>query len=171
MTEKILSQVQAAETGVFLRVQNITLRDKVRGCEILKALNVEPLLIRIERYQLCWSGHVSRMPHERLARHVRLEKPTGKRPRRRPRTRWSGYISDIAWSRLVVDPAELPEIAVDREVFRVLLRLLHPRPPRGKAGMKIGNCFPLTNHNIEHCPKHVAAMPFGNFHIINIKII
>jgi len=46
---------------------------------------------------------------------------TGKRPR------WRDYISDIAWSRLGVETAELSEIAVDREVFRVLLGLLPPR--------------------------------------------
>jgi len=34
------------------------------------------------------------------------------------------YISDLAWYRLGVEPPELSEIAVDREVFRVLLGLL-----------------------------------------------
>jgi len=43
--------------------------------------------------------------------------PTGKRLRRRPRTRLSDYISDVACSRLGVKPAELSEIAVDREVL------------------------------------------------------
>jgi len=41
-----------------------------------------------------------------------------------PRTRCSGFISNLAWSHLGVEPAELPEIAVDHEVFRVLLGLL-----------------------------------------------
>jgi len=36
-----------------------------------------------------------------------------------------------------VEPAELSEIAVDREVFQVFLGLQPPRPPRGKAGMKM----------------------------------
>jgi len=44
-----------------------------------------------------------------------------------PGTRWRDYISDLAWSRLDVEPTELPEIAVDRAVFRVLLGLLPPR--------------------------------------------
>jgi len=48
-------------------------------------------------------------------------KPTGKRPRGRPRDRWHEYISDLAWSRLGVEPVELLEVAVDCEVFRVLL--------------------------------------------------
>ena len=58
---------------------------------------------------------------------------TGKRPRCRPRTRWRDCISDLAWSRLGVEPVELSEIAVDCEVFRVFLRLLPPRLSQGKA--------------------------------------
>jgi len=53
--------------------------------------------------------------------------PTGKWSGFRPRTRWRDYISDLARSRLGVEPAELSEIAVDREVFWVLLELLPPR--------------------------------------------
>jgi len=36
-----------------------------------------------------------------------------------------------------VEPAELPEIAVDLEVFQVLLGLLPSDLSRGKAGMKM----------------------------------
>jgi len=53
--------------------------------------------------------------------------PTGKRAKVCPRTTWRGYIFDLVWSRLGVGPAELSEIAVDREVFWVLIRLLPPR--------------------------------------------
>jgi len=56
-------------------------------------------------------------------RHV----PTGRRPKIRPRTRRRDYISAFAWSRLGVELAELSEIAVDPEVFRVLLELLSLR--------------------------------------------
>jgi len=65
------------------RVHGVTLRDKVRSCDIRRALNVE-LLLRIERSQLRWFAHVSRMTQERLARHVLLAKLTGKRPRGKP---------------------------------------------------------------------------------------
>jgi len=106
---------------------DVTLRDKVRSCEIRRALNVEPLL-RIERSQLCSFGRVSRMPHERLARQVLLAKPTRKPPIDRPMPRWNDCISDPAWSRVGVEPVKLFEIVVDREVFQVLLRLLFPRP-------------------------------------------
>jgi len=38
-------------------------------------------------------------------------------------TRWNDYVSNLACSRLVVEPAELSKISVDREVFQVLLGL------------------------------------------------
>ena len=67
------------------------------------------------------------MPNGRLVRQALLAIPTRKRPRCRARPRWSDCISDLAWSRLDVEPAELPEIAVDREICQVLW-LLPPQP-------------------------------------------
>ena len=49
--------------------------------------------------------------------------PTGKWPKVCPRTMWRDYISDLAWSRLGVEPVELSEISVDCEVLWVLLGL------------------------------------------------
>jgi len=72
--------------GFLRRVHGVTLRDKVRSCEIRKALNVEPLL-RTERSQLRWFGHVPRMSQETL-----LATPTGKRPRGR------ALITFVTWS-------------------------------------------------------------------------
>jgi len=70
--------------------------------------------------------------HKRLVRQVLLAKSTGKQPRSRPKPRWSVCTSDLAWSRLGVEPAELWEIAVDREVFWVLLGLVLVRPSLDK---------------------------------------
>ena len=64
MTERVISRVQVAEMGFLRRVHSMTLRDKESCCEIRKSLNVEPLLIRIERSQLWWVGHVFRMLKE-----------------------------------------------------------------------------------------------------------
>jgi len=66
--------------------------------------------------------------NERLVRQVLLAKPTAKRPRCRPRPRWSNSISDFAWPRLGVESSEPSEIAVDREVFQVLLWMLPLQP-------------------------------------------
>jgi len=47
--------------------------------------------------------------------------PTGKQPRGHSRTSWSDYISNLAWSHLGVEPAKLPEIAVDPRRYRAFL--------------------------------------------------
>jgi len=52
-------------------------------------------------------------------------------------TRWRDYISVLAWSGLGVEPAELSEIVIDHEVFRVLLGLLSRDSPQRKAGTKM----------------------------------
>jgi len=60
--------------GFLRKVCGVT---KVRRCEIRKALSIVPLLW-IERSQLFWFGHVSRMSQASLARHFLLATQTKK---------------------------------------------------------------------------------------------
>jgi len=53
--------------GFLREVHGVALRNKVRNCEIGAALNIAPLL-RIERFQLRWFGHVTKISQERSAR-------------------------------------------------------------------------------------------------------
>ena len=87
MTERMRSQVQASEMRFLRRIEGVALFIKVRSSEIQKSRNIEPLLLRIERSQLKWFGHVSRMPQERLPKQALLAKANGRRPVGRPRTR------------------------------------------------------------------------------------
>ena len=82
----------------------------MRSSEIQKSLKVEPLLLRIERPQLRWFGHVSRMPKERLPKQALLAKANGERPVGRPRT------VDFGWNRLGLHPSEMMEVMEVREV-------------------------------------------------------
>ncbi|KAI3351203.1 hypothetical protein L3Q82_005757 [Scortum barcoo] len=94
------------------RVAGRSLRDRVRSSVTREELGVEPLLLlRIERSQLRWLGHLFRMPPGRLPREVFQACPTGRRPRGRPRTRWRNYVSRLAWERLGVPPEELEEVS------------------------------------------------------------
>jgi len=61
------------------RVHGVALRDKVRSCEIREAPDVESFH-RIERSQLRWFGHVTRMSQERWAKHILLVNLRGNRP-------------------------------------------------------------------------------------------
>ena len=65
MTETVRSQVQASEMSFLQKIEGVTLFNKVHSPEIRKSLNIEPLLLQIERSQLRWFGHVSRMSQER----------------------------------------------------------------------------------------------------------
>jgi len=127
--------VPAAETGPLRRLYGVTLRDKMLNSEIHNDLNAEPLLLRIKRSMVLWIVRVIRMSQQRFAKHVLLAAHTEKWPRSRPKTSWSDYTSDLAGSRICVEPAELFQIAVDREEVR-LLGLLPRNPAQRKRGYK-----------------------------------
>ncbi|KAK0132083.1 hypothetical protein N1851_024332 [Merluccius polli] len=78
-----------------------------------------------------WLRHLVRMPPGRLPGEVFRARPTGRRPRGRPRTRWRDYVSRLARKRLGIPQEELDEVAGEREVWASLLRLLPPRPGPG----------------------------------------
>ena len=81
MTERVRSQAQASEIRFLRGIEGVALFNKVRSCEIRKSLNIEPLPLRIDRFQLRWLGqHVSRMPEERLSNQALLAKAKGRRP-------------------------------------------------------------------------------------------
>ena len=131
MTERTRSRIQAAEMGFLRRVAGLSLRDRVRSSVIREGLGVEPLLLHVERSQLRWLGHLFRMPPGRLPGEVFRARPTGGRPRGRPRTHWRDYVSRLTWERLGDPPEELEEVAGEREVWASFLKLLPPRPDPG----------------------------------------
>ena len=127
MTESMRSQVQASEMRFLRRIEGVALFNKVRSFEIRKSLNIEPLLLRIERSQRRWFGHVSRMPQESLPKQALLAKANGRRPVGRRRTRWTDYIEDLGWNRLGLRPSKMVEVMEDRVVWRLNLELLPPQ--------------------------------------------
>ena len=95
MTERRRSRVQASEMRFLRRNQGVTLLDKVCNSEIHNSLSVELLLLRIERSQLRWFGHVSRMPQERLPKQALSAIPNGKRPVGQSRLSWLNHIEGL----------------------------------------------------------------------------
>ncbi|TWW73664.1 Insulin receptor [Takifugu flavidus] len=122
MTERTRSRVQAAEMSFLRRVAGLSLRDRVRSSAIREELGVESLLLRVERSQMRWLGHLVRMPPGRLPGEVFRACPSGRRPPGRPRTRWRDYVSRLAWERLGIPPDELEEI---------ILKWKPPNDPNG----------------------------------------
>uniref|UniRef100_A0A8C4TBM5 Zgc:136493 n=1 Tax=Erpetoichthys calabaricus TaxID=27687 RepID=A0A8C4TBM5_ERPCA len=82
-----------------------------------KVIQVEPLLLHIERSQMRWLGHLIRMPPGRLPGEVFRARPTRRRPRGRPRTRWRDYVSRLTW--------ESEEKAVGAHYYEKMDDLLH----------------------------------------------
>ena len=139
MTKRVQSQVQASKMRLLRRIKEVTQFYKVRSSEIQKSLDIEPLLLRIERSQLRWQldGLVTSMSAECLRKdppkQALLAKANGKRPLGRPRTRWTNYIKDLEWNRLGLHPSEMMDVMEDREVWQSNCKLLPPLP-HGKAG-------------------------------------
>ena len=131
MTERMRSQVQAAEMRFLRRVAGVRRIDRVRNSAIREELQIEPLLLKIERSQLRWFGHVLRMPTNRLPIRVYSAQPTGRRPRGRPRKTWRASMEGLC-ERLGLSPASVQAVAGDRDQRRARIACLTSRPERTK---------------------------------------
>ena len=98
------------------------------GANIRESLNIKPTLLRLERSQPRWYGHVTRMSQERTIKKLLCSTPIGRKPSGRPRTRWRDYV-DLIWYRLGIPAEPLSFVAEDRDAWRLQLKLLSPRPP------------------------------------------
>ena len=54
MNETVRSRAQAAEMGFLRRISGLTSLDKIKSADIRESLNIESLLLRLERSQLRW---------------------------------------------------------------------------------------------------------------------
>ena len=55
------SRIQAAEIEFLRRISGLTLFNQVKSVDIRESLNIESLLLRLEKSQLRWYEHVTRM--------------------------------------------------------------------------------------------------------------
>ncbi|TWW61130.1 hypothetical protein D4764_05G0012200 [Takifugu flavidus] len=149
MTERTRSRVQAAEMSFLRRVVGLSLRDRVRSSAIREELGVKSLLLRVERSQMRWLGHLVRMPPGRLPGEVFRACPSGRRPPGRPRTRWRDYVSRLVWERLGIPPDELEEVAGEREEFvHQSQRLVSDRELRERL-VRNGKLYVEEHHNLK----------------------
>uniref|UniRef100_A0A8C6PHS8 Reverse transcriptase domain-containing protein n=1 Tax=Nothobranchius furzeri TaxID=105023 RepID=A0A8C6PHS8_NOTFU len=99
VTERTRSRIQVAEISFLRRMVGLSLGDRVRSSVIQEGLGVDPLLLHIERSQLRWLGHLVWIPPGRLPGEVFRARPTGRRPKGRPRTQWRDYVFLLARER------------------------------------------------------------------------
>jgi hypothetical protein len=70
-----------------------------------------------------WTGHVALMGEKRNAYRILVGKPEGKRPLRRPRSRWMDNIKmdhrEIGW-----DGMDWVDLAQDRDQWRALVNMV-----------------------------------------------
>ena len=93
---------------------------------------------------------------EHLPWEVFLACPTGRRPRGRPRTRWSDYVTWLARERLGILPEELEEVSGVREVWASLHQTVTPATlPRISRRKWVDGWMDI--HII--CQVHVKLMP------------
>jgi len=120
--------------GFLRRVCGATLRDKVRSCEIRKALNVNPLL-RTAISQLRWFGkRVLNIPQERLSRQVLLAthaRGIGPELVKKYHVTWQHLRSCLVLS--WCGAQKLSGISGDREVLRVLMGCCLRQPLERKS--------------------------------------
>uniref|UniRef100_A0A8C6LGM7 C2H2-type domain-containing protein n=1 Tax=Nothobranchius furzeri TaxID=105023 RepID=A0A8C6LGM7_NOTFU len=94
--ERTRSLIQATKISFLRRVSGLSHRNRVRSLVIQEGLEVDPLLLHIERSQLRWLGHLVRMPPGHLPGEVFCVHPTRRRPRTHRvlhRFKWQRYPS------------------------------------------------------------------------------
>ncbi|KAI3376444.1 hypothetical protein L3Q82_016902 [Scortum barcoo] len=97
-------------------------------------MNFGRLLLRIERSQLRWLGHLFRMPPGRLPREAGVP-GVSHREKALWKTQDTLETMSLGWpGHALGSPEELEEVSGVREVWASLLRLLPPRPGPGPSG-------------------------------------
>lgn len=127
MTERTRSRIQASEMRFLRKIEGVSRIDRIRNSTIRDALNIEPLLLWIEKSQLRWFGHVLRMPADRIARRIFEARPGGTRPVGKPRARWCDQVQKLCL-RTGLTVAEIESTATDRGEWTRLLNCLPPQP-------------------------------------------
>ena len=83
------SRLQATEMRFLRRVEGLTKLDRVRNVDIRQRLQQKAAVEAVKTKQRAWKVKVDGMDEGRLVKRVYSEKVIGRRPRGRPRKRWT----------------------------------------------------------------------------------
>ena len=82
-------KMQATQMKVLRRIEGVTRLDRMRNVDIREKLRQESVLDAVKRRQEKWRFRLEEMSNERLTKKVFVGEMEGKRPRGRPRSRWT----------------------------------------------------------------------------------
>ena len=88
-------KIIATEMKYLRKIAGKTKWDRIRNEHIRTTLNQEPITKKIQKQQLRWYGHITRMSSNKLVKRVTEAGNIGKRGRGRPRKRWADRIAEI----------------------------------------------------------------------------
>ena len=89
LLERHKSKVQAFEMRCLRRVEGVTILDKVRNVDIRSRLGQVSVVSRVEKKKTEWLRKIEEMSDDRMVKKVFVENVPGRRPRGRPRKRWT----------------------------------------------------------------------------------
>ncbi|GFS19314.1 reverse transcriptase-like protein [Elysia marginata] len=128
LTQGLKNKLVTCEMRCLRKVVNKTRRDKIRNEVIRAQVGATPVLQHVENQQIKWFGHLMRMPTDQPAHRAYNSRYSGKRPKGRPRRRWSDSVADTleGYNKSLCEASHL---AVER-------RLHLPATPNGTSGRK-----------------------------------
>lgn len=97
--EKHERQITAIEMKYMRKIVGITKMDRWTNERVMEEVEQEPIINKIEKRQLHWYGHITRMGQERMTKRVIEARRVGKRKVGRPRKKWEDRIKEIGQRR------------------------------------------------------------------------
>jgi hypothetical protein len=85
-------KIQAMEMKFLKGILRKTRKDKIRNNNIREQLKVDSIKHNMESNRVKWYGHIMCMADERVPKRMLEMKLRGRRPRGRPRTRWTDQV-------------------------------------------------------------------------------
>ena len=83
------SKIQACEMMFLRRVEGVNRLDRVRNEDVRRSLGQEAVMDNVKKRQRRWKVRIEEMNGDQLVKQVYEGELTGRRPRGRPRRRWS----------------------------------------------------------------------------------
>lgn len=120
-------KITTIEMKYLRKIQGVTKLDRWRNEALYKELKQEPVTTKIEKKQLAWFGHVSRMNPDRKTKQFLSAKPTGKKTAGRPRKTLNNIIEEIA-EKLDTTQDQMKELAANRKNWKSWITSKYPTP-------------------------------------------